>query len=358
MTMARALRRLLAAALLAACGPALAHLMPAQQGTVTLNGDFAFVVVSLPVSALGGDDTGDGLLSLKELERNYLAMQKRVTQGVRMADGGEPAHLALVQLMPDEFIRAGAGAAHISTIVRFNFRQPPAHPRIEIDLFGRGADERQFALKAQHGAQAEAVVLTPLRPAHALFRPAWQALGDYVLLGAEHILVGLDHLLFLLTVLVVGAGWRYWLAVVTSFTLAHSLTLTLAALGWVSLPAAIAEPLIAASIIAVAWDNLRRSDVKLAPRSAIVFACGLVHGLGFARALDELGGAEALWLRLAGFNLGVELGQLAFVVAALGAMAAARRWVPALRASALVRATSWSAAGVGGLLLVQLLASR
>lgn len=355
--MMRALRRLVAGALLAACGPAFAHLMPAQQGTVTLNGDFAFVVVSLPVSALGGDDNNDGRLSLKELERNYTAMQQRVEQRARMAEGDAPARLVLVQLMPDEFIREGAGASHISAILRFNFQQPPVAPRIELDLFGSGADERQFGLRAHRGADSEPVVLTPTRASHALFQPAWQAFADYLRLGAEHILLGLDHLLFLLTVLVVGAGWRYWLAVVTSFTLAHSLTLTLAALGWVSLPAAIAEPLIAASIVVVAWDNLRRSEVRLAQRSLIVFACGLVHGLGFARALTELGGAQALWLRLAGFNLGVELGQLAFVIAALGLLAAARRVVPALSAPAVVRATSWSAAGVAGVILVQLLAA-
>jgi len=353
--MTRWLRRLLAGALLAAAAPAMAHLMPAQQGTVKLVDDFAFVVISLPVSALGGDDDRDGLLSVKELERNYFAMQKRVEQGVRMADGDQPAKLVLVQLVADEHIRQGGGGAHISTILRFNFPAAPTRARIEVDLFGSGAGERQFAMRGRTGTQTEAILLTPLKPSHQLFRPAWQALGDYVLLGAEHILLGLDHLLFLLTVLIVGAGWRYWVAVVTSFTLAHSLTLTLAALGWVQLPAAIAEPLIAASIIAVAWDNLRRGNVRLAQRSAIVFACGLVHGLGFARALTELGGGEALWLRLAGFNLGVELGQLAFVAAALGAITLLRRWVPALTPPALTRATSWSAAGIGSVLLAQLL---
>ena len=351
------LHRLLLACLLALAAPAWAHLMPAQQGTIRLVGERAYVLVSLPASAFAADDDGDGSLSLQELRTHAAALEQRAARGFRLLDGEIAARPTAVRLVVDGTVRQGPGAHHLVLMATYVFDKPPAALRVETDLFGKADEERRLALRALRDERTEPVVLTPVHPAQKLFQPAWQALGDFVLLGAEHILLGADHLLFLLTVLVAGAGWRYWLAVITSFTAAHSLTLALAAFGWVQLPASIAEPLIAASIVAVAWDNLRRDRVRLAQRSAIVFACGLVHGLGFARALEALGASGPLWTQLAGFNLGVELGQVAFVAAALAAMALLGRVVPAASPRHITRAASWTAAGLGGLLLVRLLAA-
>ncbi len=152
-------------------------------------------------------------------------------------------------------------------------------------------------------------------------RPA-KASGDTQLgfarsfwLGVEHILEGFDHLLFLAGLLLACHRARAMLAIVTAFTLAHSLTLGLAALDVVSLPATLVEPLIAASIVFVGVENLlRREPPPL--RAALCFAFGLVHGFGFAGALRELGLGQAgapIALPLFGFNLGVEAGQLLVV---------------------------------------------
>jgi hydrogenase/urease accessory protein HupE len=137
--------------------------------------------------------------------------------------------------------------------------------------------------------------------------PFW----GFLKLGVEHILTGYDHLLFLFGLLVACRRFSTAAKIITCFTLAHSLTLALAALGVVSLPARLVEPLIAASIVFVGVENLVRKG-EPGWRWALTFALGLVHGFGFAGALKQAGlgaGGAALLVPLFSFNLGVELGQ-------------------------------------------------
>jgi hypothetical protein len=133
----------------------------------------------------------------------------------------------------------------------------------------------------------------------------------FLKLGVEHILTGYDHLLFLFGLLMACRRFSTAAKIVTCFTLAHSLTLALAALDVVSLPARVVEPLIAASIVLVAVENIvRRGEPGW--RWALTFGLGLVHGFGFAGALKEAGlgsSGAALLVPLFSFNLGVELGQ-------------------------------------------------
>jgi hydrogenase/urease accessory protein HupE len=146
-------------------------------------------------------------------------------------------------------------------------------------------------------------------------QPRPRAFWFFLPLGIEHILLGFDHLAFLFALLL--AGGTLWEAakIITSFTAAHSITLALATLEVIVIPASIAEPLIAASIIYVGLENILRR--KIEGRWLLTFAFGLVHGFGFASALRELGvgsGVKAI-APLLSFNLGVEIGQIA--VAAL-----------------------------------------
>jgi hydrogenase/urease accessory protein HupE len=138
----------------------------------------------------------------------------------------------------------------------------------------------------------------------------------FLLLGVEHILTGYDHLLFLAGVLVVLRGWRDVVQTITAFTVAHSITLALATTGLVLVPGRIVEPLIAASIVYVGIENLVRG--VQGSRWRLTFGFGLVHGLGFATVLRDLGigtnGSGAIALPLASFNAGVEIGQMAVAV--------------------------------------------
>lgn len=135
----------------------------------------------------------------------------------------------------------------------------------------------------------------------------------YLGLGVEHIIGGIDHLLFLLALLALSRSLWQTVKIVTAFTVAHSITLSLAALGMVDVPSSIVEPLIAASIVWVAVENLV-APTGVGRRWLIAAIFGLIHGLGFASALAEVGlPRDALVRALIGFNIGVELGQLAFV---------------------------------------------
>jgi len=142
-----------------------------------------------------------------------------------------------------------------------------------------------------------------------------ETLWRYFLSGVEHIAIGYDHIAFLLAVIVLAR--RFWplFAVITAFTIAHSITLTLAVLDVVTLPSRLVEALIAASIVYVAAENFFVRDIR--HRWWITFAFGLIHGFGFASVLREYGiPHDAVVPALAAFNVGVEAGQLVIVVIA------------------------------------------
>ncbi len=141
----------------------------------------------------------------------------------------------------------------------------------------------------------------------------WQTLGRFVWLGIQHIATGYDHLAFLLGLLIATATLRSLVKVITSFTVAHSITLALATFNIVVLPSRFTESMIAASILYVAVENLVRKTTI--DRWKLTFLFGLVHGFGFSNVLREMQLPRAnLALSLFSFNLGVEIGQLVFVV--------------------------------------------
>jgi len=174
-----------------------------------------------------------------------------------------------------------------------------------------------------------------LRPADPAFLiPAVASKGEvagaYWRMGAIHILEGVDHLLFLLALLLIVSGFGKLLQTVTAFTLAHSLTLALATLGFVHVPPAPTEAVIALSILFVAAEIVRKQqgEVGLTERRPwlVALAFGLFHGLGFAGALSEVGvPPHEVPLALLMFNVGVETGQVVFVVAVAAALSALRR---------------------------------
>ena len=197
---------------------------------------------------------------------------------------------------------------------------------------------RQFATLVDDGRGAGEVLLSAPTPsvrwnATASAQPgtcsASVSFAGYLALGVEHVLTGYDHLLFLLGLLLAVTAWRQALAVVTAFTVSHSLTLALAVLDIARLPSALVECAIAGSVAVVAADNLLRRNVRARARWS--FAFGLVHGFGFASCLADLGVARGLAAArpLVGFNLGVELGQLAVVGLVLPMLLALRHRAPA-----------------------------
>jgi len=171
---------------------------------------------------------------------------------------------------------------------------------------------------------------------------------SYLVMGAGHLLGGADHVLFVLALFGIVGWGRSLFWTITSFTVGHSLTLSLATLGLVRFPSSLAEALIALSIVLAAVELARPERAGLLRRRPwfMALAFGLLHGLGFAGALSEVGlPAGEIPLALFSFNLGIELGQLALIVAAAAAALAWRRWAIPLPLPARVAA----AYGIGSL---------
>jgi hypothetical protein len=197
---------------------------------------------------------------------------------------------------------APTGRAREYRVTLFHEVEPAARHVVTVE-----GSQRRFALLGVGNARLS---LAPA--AGGLAETLWH----YLLAGIEHIAIGYDHIAFLLAVIVPGGGFRALFAAVTAFTVAHSITLSLAVLGVVAPPVRAIEALIAASIVYAAAENFMARDLRR--RWRLTFAFGLVHGFGFAAALREYGvPADALAAALAAFNVGVELGQLAIVAAAL-----------------------------------------
>jgi hydrogenase/urease accessory protein HupE len=159
---------------------------------------------------------------------------------------------------------------------------------------------------------------------------ALEVSGTYFVLGVEHILLGVDHLLFVLGLLFLVGSWQQLVGTVTAFTLAHSITLAGATLGWVYAPQAPIEATIALSVMFVAAEILRRARGRrdLAARAPwiVAFVFGLLHGFGFSGALREVGlPQQDIPLALLFFNVGVEVGQLAFIAVVVLVLSVATR---------------------------------
>ena len=221
-------------------------------------------------------------------------------------------------------------AARQSLKVRFSCALPHAAGALAIRalMFPYDPAHQTFLNVYEDGALTSQAILDGGRTGFEYFAGTRQgvfaAVRKFVGAGVHHILIGPDHLLFLIGLLLLGGTIRQLAVIVTSFTIAHSITLSLAALNIVSPPSRIIEPAIALSIVYVGADNLLVRGGRDV-RAWIALTFGLIHGFGFASVLREMDlPARALGWSLFSFNLGVEIGQLLVVVAVATALAALR----------------------------------
>ena len=280
---------------------------------------------------LDGDD--DGVLNWGEVRRRWSEIETLAAAGVRIkADGRDCTVVATAAPQLDEH-SDGRYAVLRRTL---QCAAPVRSVDVDYRLFA-ASDPTHRGIVRFSGAAERSAVLVPDAPAQH-FELAAQAgaratsFGGFVAEGLQHIAAGLDHILFLVTLLMVavwrreGAGWvprasarSAWfesLRLVTAFTVAHSITLGLAASGVLAPPSRWVESIIAASVLVAAIDNLW-PFIK-GPRWIMVSVFGLAHGFGFAGPLQALGLQQgALALPLLGFNLGVEIGQLMVVAVVL-----------------------------------------
>ena len=277
--------------------------------------------------AIGLDSDNDGVITWRELRDHHAAIASYAFSRLAVADAGKACALRVVEHLVDDH---SDGAYEI---LRFAADCPGGAKDVAVkyDLLFDVDPQHRGLLRVEEEGRTHTAVLSPGRntwsPADASVSK-WRTFLDYLHEGIWHIWTGFDHMLFLAAVLLpavlrsqsgrwaVVATFREALAevlkVVTAFTLAHSITLTLAVLGWITLPSRLVESAIAASVVAAALNNLY--PVVNKRLWMVAFAFGLIHGLGFANALAELGlPRHALAVALASFNVGVEIGQLAIV---------------------------------------------
>lgn len=276
----------------------------------------------LLASVAAADVFQPAYLELRELgDDQYAVLWKVPSQGsenrlsayVRMPPGTE-------NLTDPRIINTGG-----AWIERWQISHPGGLAGRQIRIEGRavGVTDVIARIERQDGSsQVERLAIEnpefTVRPPAETHEVAW----TYTILGIEHILGGVDHLLFVLALLLIVHGTRRIFWTVSAFTLAHSITLAAASLGWVHVPGPPVEAIIALSIVFVASEVVHglRGKEGLTARApwVVAFSFGLLHGFGFAGALAEIGLPQnAIPLALFTFNVGVELGQLLFIAAIL-----------------------------------------
>lgn len=300
-----------------------------------------------------GEVTVDGrriqaVLQFARAELDALRPEE-VARTIQVSADGAPCSLAGSSVAP-------AQEDGVAVTATWECPRAPGRLRMELGFLDRLPEGhlhvallRLPGVTVQRTARASAPVLdVEARPS------AWAGAGRFLRLGAEHIFQGTDHIAFLIGVLLLGGSFRQLVGIVTAFTVAHSVTLALATVGWIVPPPRLIEPLIALSIVAVGVENLLSLRAPLSPervRAAIrhrwrlTFGFGLVHGFGFAGALRALDLPRTLLApSLLTFNLGVELGQLVIVALVWPLL----RWLRGVRGMwpAGIR---WASAGVAAL---------
>jgi hydrogenase/urease accessory protein HupE len=313
------------ALLLALAAPAAAHPVPFSYVDLHLAGadiDGSIVVHVYDAGHELSMDPAERLLDPTVLSAQAAALERLLAARMQVeADG----HVLTPTWLPAEPI---AERQSVRLHVRYSLARVPGVVAVHATLFPYDPQHQTFLNIYEHDALRSQSILDV---AHARFeyysgtrQGVWAVVSKFVPAGIHHILIGPDHLLFLIGLLLLGGSMRQLALVVTSFTVAHSITLSLAALNLVTPPGRIIEPAIALSIVYVGFDNLLvrgGRDVRV----WIAFTFGFIHGFGFANVLREMDlPARALGWSLFSFNVGVEIGQLLVVIAVASALGALR----------------------------------
>jgi len=282
---------------------------------------FAVVAVLLAQSALS-DELRPGYLEMRQTSSGSYNLLFKIPAR------GEDLRLAIYVKLPEGTQDTGLPRASFSDgayVERRTIRRDGGLAGQPVSIEGLSATSTDVLVRVEslEGAiQTERLSPTKTSFVIQAVPGSGEVAATYLRLGVEHILFGFDHLLFVLALVILVRDWRRVAITVTAFTIAHSLTLAAATLGFVNVPGPPVEATIALSIMLVAVEilNARRGKPNLTARLPwlVAFSFGLLHGFGFAGALAEVGLPQhAIPVALLFFNLGVEIGQLAFVAAVL-----------------------------------------
>jgi fluoride ion exporter CrcB/FEX len=269
------------------------------------------------------DDDKSKQLSAAEITKHQPELQKFLDEKVILKVAGEKPTESKVGFGASSDLPSNLNVApgtHSSLLLTYHWPQSVNQLQMNYDLFVPGVNTARCLVQVSRGNQLDNLVLTPNNNNVALIdAPLGQKVVSFMGLGIEHIWTGYDHILFLISLLMLGGELRYLLKVVTAFSLSHTFTLTLAALNIVSFPSRWVEIIIALSIAYIAAENIWQKEAKA--RWQLAFGFGLIHGLGFSSALQELELPRTnLITSLASFSVGIEIGQFAIVLGVYSAL--------------------------------------
>jgi hydrogenase/urease accessory protein HupE len=301
-----------------------AHPVPFSYLDVHINGNTLNVTLVAHIADLANDlkiAPVEELLKAEVVNPRAQAMTAMLTP--RFAIAADGRLLTPVWSAPDILTERQS----LRFSIRYDIPAPPGTLQISATMFPYDPNHQTF-LNVYEGEALTQAILDRGRSSFEYYagtsQGVWAVIRKFIPSGIHHILIGPDHLLFLVGLLLLGGTIRQLLLVVTSFTVAHSITLSLAALNLVSPPARIIEPAIALSIVYVGADNLLARGGR-DMRVWIAFAFGFIHGFGFANVLREMDlPSRALGWSLFSFNVGVEIGQLLVVVTVASVLSALR----------------------------------
>jgi hydrogenase/urease accessory protein HupE len=302
-----------------------AHPVPFSYLDVQLDGTSVTVTLVAHIFDLAHDlnvMSAEDLLKSDVVNQRATAMVAMLTPRLSIWADGRPLTAAwdtIPLILPER--------QSIRFVARFTAPTPPGRLAIGAAMFPYDGNHQTF-VNVYEGEALTQAILDRGRTGFEYFAGTRQGVaavvGRFIPAGIHHILIGPDHLLFLIGLLLLGGAFRQLLIVVTAFTVAHSITLSLAALGKVTPPPSVIEPAIALSIVYVGADNLLARGGRDV-RAWIAFAFGFIHGFGFANVLREMDlPTRALGWSLFSFNFGVEVGQLVVVVVVAFALASLR----------------------------------
>jgi hypothetical protein len=249
---------------------------------------------------------------------------------------GDSQRLSLYARFAEDVEKLGEPVGGVSDgayIERWQVRRSGGLPGTPVVIDGLAATYTDVLVRVTLlDREPQSILLKPEKPSFSIARQptGWEAMETYIRLGIEHILLGIDHLLFVFGLILLSPGFMPLIKTITAFTVGHSVSLALATLGFVSVPTKPLNATIALSIVFLAAELVRaeRGQTSLTIRNPwlVSFGFGLLHGLGFAGALVALGlPKSAIPMALLLFNLGVEVGQILFVVVVLALLASFRK---------------------------------
>lgn len=296
-----------------------AHELYTSYSRITINGQniscsFVFDETDLR-RKFALDENGDGEVNADELTQHLAQIKEYVNETVSVVAAGEEVILSNARATVELDTLGNVFAA---VTVEQSLEHEPWSLTLTLEFFEDFSPRHKNLVNIQHGTETQQAILTVGYPQKTFSftgadYPLLSQIGQFIWLGMEHIFIGYDHILFLLGLIVIGDSFKNLINMVTAFTVAHSITLALAALQVVLIPDRLVESVIALSIVYIAVENflVENSD----DRWIITFIFGLMHGFGFAGVLRELGlPTEGLVASLVSFNVGVEIGQIVILI--------------------------------------------